>query len=149
MREQRLQLLSGLLLPGGCDLRTREHADRHDHEEKDEREIARRRDDGAGPEIGELALDALGDVGGRDALGDRAEDERERRHGADPGDQGPALATQRLSGWQFVERFGSALVDAGMPRMPALVFVALLASDSGRLTADELMEQLRVSRAAV
>jgi DNA-binding transcriptional regulator GbsR (MarR family) len=50
---------------------------------------------------------------------------------------------------QFVERFGSALVDAGMPRMPALVFVALLASDSGRLTADEVMEQLRVSRAAV
>ena len=48
-----------------------------------------------------------------------------------------------------MERFGSALVDAGMPRMPALVFVALLASDSGRLTADELMEQLRVSRAAV
>jgi DNA-binding transcriptional regulator GbsR (MarR family) len=48
-----------------------------------------------------------------------------------------------------VERFGSALVDAGMPRMPALVFVALLASDSGRLTADEVMEQLRVSRAAV
>jgi DNA-binding transcriptional regulator GbsR (MarR family) len=48
-----------------------------------------------------------------------------------------------------VERFGSALVDAGMPRMPALVFVALLASDSGRLTADELIEQLRVSRAAV
>lgn len=50
---------------------------------------------------------------------------------------------------QFVERFGSALVDAGMPRMPALVFVALLASDSGRLTADELMDQLQVSRGAI
>jgi predicted transcriptional regulator len=49
----------------------------------------------------------------------------------------------------FVERFASALVDAGMPRMPALVFVALLATDEGRLTADELAGQLHVSRAAV
>jgi DNA-binding transcriptional regulator GbsR (MarR family) len=50
---------------------------------------------------------------------------------------------------QFVERFASALADAGMPRMPALVFVALLASDSGRLTADELAAQLQISRAAI
>lgn len=49
----------------------------------------------------------------------------------------------------FIERFAAALVDAGVPRMPALVFAALLANDSGRLTADELMTQLRVSRAAV
>jgi len=33
--------------------------------------------------------------------------------------------------------------------MPALIFVALLATDSGRLTADELATQLGVSRAAV
>lgn len=33
--------------------------------------------------------------------------------------------------------------------MPALVFVALLATDSGRLTAEELATQLRVSRAAI
>jgi DNA-binding transcriptional regulator GbsR (MarR family) len=50
---------------------------------------------------------------------------------------------------QFVERFAAALVDAGMPRMPALVFVALLTSDSGRLTAEELVGQLQVSRAAI
>lgn len=50
---------------------------------------------------------------------------------------------------RFVERFSSALVDAGMPRMPALVFVALLASDSGRVTADELVAELEVSRAAI
>jgi len=50
---------------------------------------------------------------------------------------------------QFIERFASALVDAGVPRMPALVFVALLATDSGRLTADELAAQLQVSRAAI
>ncbi len=50
---------------------------------------------------------------------------------------------------RFIERFSSGLVDAGVPHMPALVFVALLATDSGRLTADELGTQLRVSRAAV
>jgi DNA-binding transcriptional regulator GbsR (MarR family) len=50
---------------------------------------------------------------------------------------------------QFVERFAYALDDAGVPRMAALVFVALLATDSGRLTADELTAQLQVSRAAI
>ena len=49
----------------------------------------------------------------------------------------------------FVESFASALVDAGMPQMPALVFVALLATDGGGLTADELAAQLQVSRAAI
>ena len=50
---------------------------------------------------------------------------------------------------RFVESFASALVDAGMPHMPALVFVTLLANDSGGLTADELASQLQVSRAAI
>jgi DNA-binding transcriptional regulator GbsR (MarR family) len=50
---------------------------------------------------------------------------------------------------QFVERFSSVLVDAGWPRMPARVFVALLASESARLTAAELAERLRVSPAAI
>ncbi|AEH11142.1 MULTISPECIES: GbsR/MarR family transcriptional regulator [Protofrankia] len=50
---------------------------------------------------------------------------------------------------RFVERFAGALVDAGMPRMPALVFAALLATDDARLTAEELVDQLRISRAAV
>ena len=50
---------------------------------------------------------------------------------------------------EFVERFAGALVDAGMPRMPALVFAALLAADDGRRTADELVDQLQISRAAV
>ena len=50
---------------------------------------------------------------------------------------------------RFIERFASALMDAGMPRMPSRVFVALLASDSGRLTASELAEQLHVSPAAI
>ena len=50
---------------------------------------------------------------------------------------------------QFVERFAGALVEAGMPRMPALVFAALLAADDARLSAAELAEQLQISRAAV
>ncbi|WP_435244860.1 GbsR/MarR family transcriptional regulator [Streptomyces sioyaensis] len=50
---------------------------------------------------------------------------------------------------QFVERFASQLVDAGMQRMSARVFVCLLASDSGVLTSAELGERLQVSPAAV
>ncbi|MFI9828020.1 GbsR/MarR family transcriptional regulator [Streptomyces sp. NPDC051913] len=49
----------------------------------------------------------------------------------------------------FVERFAAQLVEAGLPRMPARVFAALLASDSGALTSAELGEQLQVSPAGV
>jgi DNA-binding transcriptional regulator GbsR (MarR family) len=49
----------------------------------------------------------------------------------------------------FIERFASTLIDAGFPRMPARVFVALLVTDSGRLTATELADLLHVSPAAV
>ncbi|MGC9497603.1 GbsR/MarR family transcriptional regulator [Streptomyces sp. WG7] len=50
---------------------------------------------------------------------------------------------------KFVEGFAARLVEAGMQRMPARVFAALLASDSGSLTSAELGEQLQVSPAAV
>jgi DNA-binding transcriptional regulator GbsR (MarR family) len=50
---------------------------------------------------------------------------------------------------RFIERFASVLIEAGIPRMPARVFAALLASDSGRLTAAELARQLQASPAAV
>ncbi|SDM91343.1 GbsR/MarR family transcriptional regulator [Allokutzneria albata] len=50
---------------------------------------------------------------------------------------------------RFVERFASVLADSGWPRMPARVFVCLLAVDSGRRTAAELAETLRVSPAAI
>lgn len=49
----------------------------------------------------------------------------------------------------FVERFAAQLVEAGVPRMPARVFAALLASDTGTLTSAELAGQLRISPAAV
>jgi DNA-binding transcriptional regulator GbsR (MarR family) len=50
---------------------------------------------------------------------------------------------------RFIERFAATLDDSGVPRMPARVFVALLATDSGRLTASELADLLRVSPAAI
>jgi DNA-binding transcriptional regulator GbsR (MarR family) len=49
----------------------------------------------------------------------------------------------------FIERFASVLTQTGWPRMPARVFVALLAADSGRQTAAELAATLRVSPAAI
>jgi DNA-binding transcriptional regulator GbsR (MarR family) len=49
----------------------------------------------------------------------------------------------------YIERFASVLVSAGFPPMPARVFVALLVTDSGRLSAAELAAMLRISPAAV
>ena len=49
----------------------------------------------------------------------------------------------------YRERFSSVLVAAGIPPMPARVFVALLVADSGRLSAAQLATVLQVSPAAV
>jgi DNA-binding MarR family transcriptional regulator len=48
----------------------------------------------------------------------------------------------------FVERFAGDLVVAGMPRMPARTFAALLSADEG-CTAAQLAEQLQASPAAI
>ncbi|MYS91129.1 MULTISPECIES: GbsR/MarR family transcriptional regulator [Streptomyces] len=50
---------------------------------------------------------------------------------------------------RFVESFAAQLVEAGLPRMPARVFAALLSSDEGAMTSADLGEQLRISPAAV
>ena len=50
---------------------------------------------------------------------------------------------------RFVERFASVLTEAGIPRMPARVFAALLTADSSSLTAAELAGKLDASPAAV
>lgn len=72
---------------------------------------------------------------------------------AQPGD---GLAGQRTDDTaarqavsQFVERFAGALTEMGVPRMPARVFVALLTSETGRLTAAEIGDALGASPAAV
>lgn len=49
----------------------------------------------------------------------------------------------------FVERFAAVLTETGFPRMPARLFAALLASDSGTMTAPELGGLLRISPGAV
>ncbi|MFF1297614.1 MULTISPECIES: GbsR/MarR family transcriptional regulator [unclassified Streptomyces] len=50
---------------------------------------------------------------------------------------------------KFVESFAAQLVEAGMQRMAARVFAALLSSDEGVMTSAELGEQLRISPAGV
>jgi predicted transcriptional regulator len=49
----------------------------------------------------------------------------------------------------FVEKMGSLMFETGIPRMPARVFSALLASSSGRMTAAELSAMLDASPAAI
>jgi DNA-binding transcriptional regulator GbsR (MarR family) len=50
---------------------------------------------------------------------------------------------------RFIERFGSALTEAGMQRLPSRVFACLLADADGRMTATEIGDVLAVSAASV
>ena len=50
---------------------------------------------------------------------------------------------------RFVDRFAAVLTEAGMPRMPSRIFVQLLTSDTGRMTAAELAAALRASAGAI
>jgi len=50
---------------------------------------------------------------------------------------------------RFIGDVGADLASQGFPRMPALVLLALVSSESGRLTSAELTEQLGVSAAAI
>jgi DNA-binding transcriptional regulator GbsR (MarR family) len=49
----------------------------------------------------------------------------------------------------FVEQMGGALTQAGLPRVPSLVFSALLVDDDGRMTANELATSLSLSAGAI
>ncbi|MGW0588468.1 GbsR/MarR family transcriptional regulator [Streptosporangium sp. NPDC002607] len=49
----------------------------------------------------------------------------------------------------FRERFAQIMVEAGMPRMAARVYAALLVTDFGKLSAAELAEQLGVGASAI
>ena len=80
-----------------------------------------------------------------EAQGPRQPQEAELPQEAQQGQQPRDGAAVR----QFIQRFGSLLADAGMPRMPARIFAALLTTDSSRLTAEELAGLLQVSPAAV
>jgi len=50
---------------------------------------------------------------------------------------------------RFIERFALNLTEAGMARMPARVFAAVLVAEDGRRTSAELADLLQVSPAAV
>jgi DNA-binding transcriptional regulator GbsR (MarR family) len=50
---------------------------------------------------------------------------------------------------RFVEDFALVFTNAGMQRMPARVFSAVLATEKGSLTATEIADALQVSPAAV
>ncbi len=50
---------------------------------------------------------------------------------------------------RFVERMGGALTSAGMARLPARIFAAVLVDEDGRMTAAEIAACLEVSPAAV
>ncbi|MFC9479937.1 GbsR/MarR family transcriptional regulator [Streptomyces griseus] len=62
---------------------------------------------------------------------------------------GGGAADAEAAASRFIERFAAQLVEAGMARMPARVFAALLSSERGDLTSAELGERLRISPAAV
>jgi DNA-binding transcriptional regulator GbsR (MarR family) len=49
----------------------------------------------------------------------------------------------------YRERYAAVLAEAGIPRMPARVFAALMVSDTGRLTAADLTSMLQASPAAI
>ena len=59
------------------------------------------------------------------------------------------MGRQRAAVDDFVERFAGDLEAAGVPRLPARVFVALLVEDDGYLSAAELAERLHISPATV
>ena len=50
---------------------------------------------------------------------------------------------------EFVDRMGGALTQAGLPRLPSLVFSALLVDDDGKMTSAELSGALEVSPASI
>jgi len=64
-------------------------------------------------------------------------------------DQGDGGTRDRAAVRSFIERFTTQLSQAGFPRTPARIFVAMLTSDSSTLTAAELADLLQTSPASV
>ena len=50
---------------------------------------------------------------------------------------------------RFIEQYAAALVEAGVPRMPARVLACLTISENGAMTSAELSAQMKISPAAV
>jgi DNA-binding transcriptional regulator GbsR (MarR family) len=69
--------------------------------------------------------------------------------GGTSGDRNPPGERDNVAVRDFIERFTGLLTQAGFPRTPARIFVALLTSDSSSLTATDLGELLQTSPASV
>ncbi|WP_219467147.1 GbsR/MarR family transcriptional regulator [Nonomuraea rhizosphaerae] len=89
-----------------------------------------------------------------DYLPDRAQQSAARRarrgrpaQAAQPPDDGRPGSSEVAR--DFTEHFAALLAVNGLPRMVARVFVRLLTTDSGSLTAADLVRRLRVSPASV
>lgn len=79
----------------------------------------------------------------------RATERRARRRGPAPLAPGPQDGIDRDELRYFDEQFVAMLVATGLPRMASRVLVRLFLTDSGSLTAADLVGQLRVSPASV
>ncbi|WP_405848297.1 helix-turn-helix domain-containing protein [Streptomyces niveus] len=79
----------------------------------------------------------------------RATERRARRRGPAPLAARPQEAVDRDELHDFGEQFVAMLVATGLPRMASRVLVRLFLTDSGSLTAADLVGQLRVSPASV
>ncbi|MFD4765176.1 helix-turn-helix domain-containing protein [Streptomyces niveus] len=79
----------------------------------------------------------------------RATERRARRRGPAPLAARPREAVDRDELRDFGEQFVTMLVATGLPRMASRVLVRLFLTDSGSLTAADLVGQLRVSPASV
>lgn len=79
----------------------------------------------------------------------RATERRARRRGPAPLAARPQEVVDRDELHDFGEQFVTMLVATGLPRMASRVLVRLFLTDSGSLTAADLVGQLRVSPASV
>ena len=100
--------------------------------------------DGAPP-----PTDAANAHGDRTSAPPAAATGAERDRASAPPSAATGAERDRAAVTRFVEDLASALMEMGVPRMPARVFAALLTTDSGRLTAAELAAKLQISPAAV
>ncbi len=88
--------------------------------------------------------------GARSAAGQPArQDGAGRPDTASPRDSAAARQRDPAAVREFIERFTGQLNQAGFPRTPARIFVALLTTDSSKLTAAELARLLQASPASV
>jgi hypothetical protein len=107
-------------------------------------EIARR----LGRPTSTVSREVTRNGGGAEYRADRAHRATGQRARRKPAMEVPAVSTPDAARG-FVDEFAALLVHTGLPRMAARVFAALVTTDSGALTAAELVGGLRVSPASV